>query len=34
MGMEVGVATELVAGQGGRKKEREGGGGSQDQQRY
>lgn len=29
MGMEVGVATELVAGQGGRKKE---GGGSQDQQ--
>lgn len=27
MGAEVGVATELVAGQGGRKKEREGGGG-------
>lgn len=26
MGMEVGVATELVAGQGGRKKERGGGG--------
>lgn len=25
MGMEVGVATELVAGQGGRKKERGGG---------
>lgn len=32
MGMEVGVATELVAGQGGRKKD--GGGVSQDQQRY
>lgn len=32
MGMEVGVATETVAGQGGRK--RSGGGGSQDQQRY
>lgn len=31
MGMEVGVATETVAGQGGRKRRR---GGSQDQQRY
>lgn len=34
MGMEVGVATELVAGQGGRKKEEEEEGGSQDQRRY